>query len=138
MKIDYVDNIPDDVAAFMNESFDDYSMQKGVPKRAPFCFFICDDAGACQGVIVGYNHGADFYIRELIVSDALRGQGYGTRLMDAAEALAAERQCTRLWVDTLTYQATDFYVALGYREIARIAGYRGGHGRVFYCKRIRY
>ena len=69
----------------------DYAKHYGVQPKEPFAFFIRDEnnviKGGCNGN-VGYNW---LYIDQLWVDEPLRGKGYGTKLMQAAEALGREK-----------------------------------------------
>lgn len=79
-----------------------------------FAFFIRDENGQIQG---GCNceicHGL-LYIGQLWVAEALRGHGYGTKLMQAAEEHAIDAGCALLAVNTMDWEALDFYQNLGY------------------------
>ncbi len=44
------------------------------------------------------------------MTETPRGQGHGSRLMDAAEAFAAEKGASAATLETRTFGAHDFYV----------------------------
>ena len=67
------------------------------------------------------------YIHLLVVPEALRRQGLGTRLMRLAEDEALARGCRGALVDTFSFQARPFYERLGYRVYATIEDYPPGH-----------
>lgn len=50
----------------------------------------------------------------MYVDESLRGLGYGRRLMDEAERMARDKQCDFIKLDTLGFQALDFYTKLGF------------------------
>ena len=56
------------------------------------------------------------------VREDRRGEGWGTRLMAAAEEEARERGCQRVAVSSFTFQAPAFYQQLGYVETGRTVG----------------
>ena len=58
------------------------------------------------------------FIRILWVSEALRGQGFGQRLVEMAERRATERGCRHVFLDTFSFQAPGFYEKLGYQIYA--------------------
>lgn len=76
------------------------------------------------------------FIELLSIPDALRTQGTGTRLMNAAETLARQKGCTGIWLDTFSFQAPGFYRKLGFIEFGHIADYPPGHQRHFFQKRL--
>ncbi len=76
------------------------------------------------------------YVELLAVAAEARGQGWGRRLLEAAETEARRRELTGIWLDTYTFQAPDFYRALGFKEFGRIEDYPPGDARVFFAKRI--
>ncbi len=58
-------------------------------------------------------HGVD------LVREDGRGQGFGGRMLAAAEAIAREGGCGRMNVSAFTFQPPDFYRRHGYRETGR-------------------
>ena len=54
------------------------------------------------------------FVGQLWVTEALRGKGYGTQLMKEAENLARERKCNFMAVNTMDWEALDFYKKLGF------------------------
>lgn len=79
-----------------------------------FGFFIRDVRnrvkGGCNGDVL---YGC-LYVGNLWVEESLRGQGYGTKLMLAAEKFGKEHSCTFASVNTMDWEALDFYKKLGY------------------------
>jgi GNAT superfamily N-acetyltransferase len=70
------------------------------------------------------------------VREDLRGQGYGRRLVETAEAEARTRGCHRVWLDSYTFQAPAFYQRLGYHVFGTLSGYPAAHDRVFLTKTL--
>jgi GNAT superfamily N-acetyltransferase len=58
---------------------------------------------------------------------AVRGQGYGARLLAEAEAEAISRGCSRAQVRTFDFQARGFYEKQGYRVVGALDDYPPGH-----------
>lgn len=60
------------------------------------------------------------HVDELVVDDAGRRQGIGTRLLQAAEVVAREMGCTRIELDSGFHreEAHQFYAGLGYERRA--------------------
>ena len=74
--------------------------------------------------IIGGLYAVDEYnwlfIKYLVVSEALRGQGFGTRLMAEAERVARERECAGIFLDTFDFQAKPFYLKLGFEQFGEL------------------
>ena len=79
-----------------------------------FAYYIKDDdgkiVGGCNGDIL---YGC-LYVGTLWVDASLRGKGYGTKLMQAAEQLGKDSKCNFMAVNTMDWEALDFYKKLGY------------------------
>ncbi|MCM3629760.1 GNAT family N-acetyltransferase [Paenibacillus glycanilyticus] len=54
----------------------------------------------------------------LWVEESLRGQGYGTKLLDQIEQIAKEKGCTFIKLNTFSFQAPPFYLKNGYEQVA--------------------
>lgn len=72
-----------------------------------------DDAGemiaGCKGEIVFKTA----HVSQIWVSETALGQGLGTKLLEAAEAFAKERGCSRLHLETRSSRARALYEKLG-------------------------
>ena len=90
--------------------------------------------------VVGGLFGATYLgwlqVQALWMPDALRGQGLGTCLLRQAEAIARERGCPRVFLETLSFQALPFYEKLGYRVASRIADFPPGGARYALTKML--
>jgi GNAT superfamily N-acetyltransferase len=93
-----------------------------------------------RGKIVGGLAGETFwgwmFVSLLWVSDAHRGHGYGSALMDAAEKEARNRGVGNVYLDTFSFQAPGFYTKLGYREFGRLDEFPAGHRRIWMTKAL--
>jgi GNAT superfamily N-acetyltransferase len=76
------------------------------------------------------------FVSLLWVSDAHRGHGYGSALMDTAEKEARNRGVRNVYLDTFSFQAPEFYTKLGYREFARLDEFPTGHRRHWMTKAL--
>ena len=76
--------------------------------------------------IIGGLYAVDEYnwlfIKYLVVPEALRGEGFGTRLMAEAERVARERDCAGIFLDTYDFQAKPFYLKLGFEQFGELEG----------------
>jgi GNAT superfamily N-acetyltransferase len=96
--------------------------------------FARDADGAIQGgarcdIAWGW-----LYLDWLWVDEARRGQGLGLRLLGAAEALARERACRGVHLNTWSFQAPGFYAKHGYAEAGRVADMPPGAIRHWFVK----
>jgi GNAT superfamily N-acetyltransferase len=66
------------------------------------------------------------YLEVLWVDEKYRGLGYGRNLVLEAQRLAKEIGCISSHVYTFSWQAPDFYQAVGYDLLVTYDGYRGG------------
>lgn len=72
-------------------------------------------AGLCGNTNWGW-----LYTRLLWVSESVRGQGVGERLMKSAEEEALHRGCSYAWVDTFSPEAKKFYLKIGYEVFGEL------------------
>ena len=92
--------------------------------------------GAVRGGLRGESYYGWLFVELLVLSEELRGQGLGTRLMGAAEAEAGRRGLIGVWLDTFSFQARPFYQRLGYHLVGRIDDFPPGGARYWLAKRL--
>lgn len=73
--------------------------------------------GVLLAGLTGETHGDWLEIDFLWVTETLRRQGIGSRLLDAAENEARNRGCKHSFLNTFDFQAPGFYEKKGYREV---------------------
>jgi len=61
-----------------------------------------------------------------------RGQGVGSALVDRAEEIARSRGCKYAFVDTMDFQAPEFYKSLGYKVAGEIPDWNSHGGTKFF------
>ncbi|HEV7814701.1 MAG TPA: GNAT family N-acetyltransferase, partial [Janthinobacterium sp.] len=71
------------------------------------------------------------------LDERLRGHGYGSALMAAAEKEALRRGCAQSYVETLSFQALPFYEKCGYEVFSRLADFPPGGARYALTKKLR-
>jgi GNAT superfamily N-acetyltransferase len=108
----------------------------GIDDWQRLAIFVRNEAGEVVAGISGGSWAGYLTVEYLWVSEPLRGQGHGTRLLAAAEREAEARGCTQVFLDTHEFQAIDFYQRLGYEVIGRLEGIGGHHTRFFLRKEL--
>lgn len=106
----------------------------GASQASPLAVLLKDDSGQTVGGLWGRTSFGWLFVELLFVPAALRGSGFGTRLLEAAEHAARARHCHAAWLDTYDFQAVPFYERLGYREFGRLEDYPREHTRHFLRK----
>jgi ribosomal protein S18 acetylase RimI-like enzyme len=98
--------------------------------------FVRDENSQIVGGLIGYTHWGWLYVENLVVSEMLRGQGYGRALMLLAEEQAIQRGCNHAYLDTFDFQARGFYEKIGYEVFGVLEDYPRGHIKYFLRKNI--
>ncbi len=102
-----------------------------------FSVFLKNDAGKIFGGIQASFDTVSVYIDVLWVEETLRKQGYGKKLLVAAEQEAIKNGCIFSTVDTWDFQAEEFYLKNGYKRIGEIKNCWFNHSRIFLRKNLR-
>ena len=79
-----------------------------------FAFFIRDDNNEIRGGCNGCNLYGCLYIDQLWIEESLRSKGYGTSLMETAEKWGIANGCTFSAVNTMSWEALEFYKKRGF------------------------
>ena len=111
------------------------SSHMGTEKSEPLSAIAKDDDGNIIGGVSGRTIYNQFLIEVLWVADSFRGQGLGRDLMALAEDKAKLRGCLAAQVDTLSFQAPDFYQKLGFEVVGKVDGVPDSPERYFLVKR---
>ena len=125
-----LDLIDDDEAVYAEYSANFAAYNARFSTWAPETFSVIHRNGSTivaggRGIL---NMGA-LEVRGLWVDDALRGQGYGRRILAAIEAEAINRGARRAMLYTFDWQAQAFYKAAGYTIYSRFE-YPDGFQRI--------
>jgi ribosomal protein S18 acetylase RimI-like enzyme len=126
-----------DLARHMTDNI--YSLafaRTGITEFFPMGFFLRSPRGEWLGGCTGDIWGGWLHIRNLWVTQSLRGAGHGTRLMDAAETYAVERGAGSVTLETHSFQAKGFYLKRGYEVFGMLDNYPQGHAKYFMRKAL--
>ena len=107
----------------------------GNEKSKPLSVIATDDSANLIGGVSGRTIYNQLLIEILWVSESARGCGLGRSLMLRAESEAKARGCIAAQVDTLSFQAPNFYQKLGFEIVGKVAGIPNSPDRFFLVKR---
>jgi GNAT superfamily N-acetyltransferase len=108
----------------------------GVSDQGSLSIKAVDADGELIGGLAGWTWGGLCGIEMLWVRADCRADGWGGRILLAAEAEASRRGCDRVVVSSFTFQAPGFYQRHGYVETGRTLGIPGGHEDVHMFKSL--
>ncbi len=139
-KIEVTDTPSDDARRAVIDglvAFNQAAVPWPTPRPLPLAVSLSDPAtGAYVGGLIGATHWGQCHVDLLYVPENLRGAGWGTQVMRAAEAEAVKRGCVGIWLDTFSFQARGFYERLGYQVFGQIDNYPAGTARFFLMKKL--
>jgi GNAT superfamily N-acetyltransferase len=125
---------PDDVALIEDELVA-YNVGRARPyNRRPLHVFLRDAQGRTIGGATGETNWGWLYVDCLWLPDDLRGDGWGARLLAAAEDEARQRGCRHARLFSYSFQAPGFYEKLGYRVFGVLEDYPPGERQVWLRK----
>lgn len=113
---------------YLEDRIDEFnSATTGLANGAWLSIFVRDADERIVAGICGALWGGCLEVRQFWVEEARRGQGLGTRLLQAAEQGAIARGCRQILLATFSFQAPDFYARHGFEVAAAIDDYPQGH-----------
>ena len=105
------------IFAMLNE----HNHRNGPPlDYRPFALRLCDAEDKTIGGLYGRTSYDWLFIEAIVIPEKLRNLGLGRTLLDHTEALARQRNCVGIWLDTFSFQALGFYQKLGFTEFGRL------------------
>lgn len=125
---------PADIAVLEDRLYEFNTAATGIADGKLFGVFLRDAGGAVVGGAYGWSWGGTCHLRYLFIPAEMRGQGLGTRLMQAVEAEARARGGSQMLLETHDFQAPDFYRRLGFEVTAVVEGYPSGHSSLTMTK----
>lgn len=112
--IESVDPYAESLGDWIDREFDVYAERHGVVcNYTPFAF-AAKQNGKVIGVIKGHSFYREVHIGELIVEEACRGQGIGTKLLSVVEAHFRGKGFDNINLTTFRFQAPEFYRKNGF------------------------
>ncbi|WP_214629233.1 GNAT family N-acetyltransferase [Paenibacillus agaridevorans] len=95
--------------------------------------YLKDVDGNIYGGLVGEICWNWLEVQYLFIDDAYRKFGYGKKLLSEAEKIAKEKMCDFIKLDTLSFQAFDFYKKQGFAVFGTI--HNAGRHTHYYLKK---
>ena len=100
-------------------------------------FFIRNAENDIIGGVRGtYNTSGWLYIIGIWVAKEYRSRGYGTLLIKSIETEARKNGCTNSYLNTISFQAPEFYKKLGYTIFGELEKFHQNYSRYFFRKEI--
>jgi len=90
--------------------------------------FLRDEAGAIRGGIWAWVWAGWLHVANLFIDEPLRHQGWGDRLLAAAEEEGRDAGAKHAYLETYSFQARPFYEARGYTLAGEIVDLPPGGG----------
>ena len=104
--------------------------------HTPLAIVEYDKSGNIIGGILGGTYWGWMYVDILWVHKDYRQRGIGSLLLRAAEEEAARRGCHHVHLDTMSWQAPDFYKKHGYEVIGVLPDIPSGNQKYLLMKAI--
>lgn len=140
MSIDYVitREIPSaEELQFLEDQLYEFNRrQTGRDDGQLFAYFIRNDQREILGGISGWTWAQACEIKTLWVHPAWRGQGYGRKLLEAAEREARTHGCDVILITSYTFQAPAFYEKCGYTLEWQLKDFPPGYQLCYLVKRF--
>ncbi len=123
---------------FLDDQINEFNFSTtGIHDGELLTALIRDAYGNIAAGVYGWTWGGCCEVRYLWVREDWRGQGYGRRLLAAAEAEAARRGCSQVVLSTHSFQAPAFYQAHGYVIVGQYDEYPRGYKQYFLRKELK-
>ena len=123
------DFIRDSLAKFNDE-------RVGADGHTPLNIVEYDSNGNIIGGILGGTYWGWMYVDILWVREDHRRNGIGSRLLAEAEKEAVRRGCHHVHLDTMSWQAPDFYKKHGYTVIGVLPDIPEGNQKFLLMKKL--
>ena len=137
LRITMTDTVADlDAAELRGHVHEFNAEQTGYRDGRSLACFLRDAGGRLVAGIDGFTWGGYARIQYVWVDEAMRGQGLGRRLIEAAEREAAVRGCRTIIVDTHEFQAPGLYTKLGYELVGTTHDIPVGYRQFLYQKQL--
>jgi GNAT superfamily N-acetyltransferase len=136
-RLEFEPFVDDGVRGFIVNGVDNHNIAAtAMASYFPVNYVLRSERGDVIGGLLGQLWGGWLHVTFLWVAEAARRQGYGEKLMQAAETYARARGAVGATLETFSFQARPFYEQLGYEVFATLDGYPPGHAKFFLRKAL--
>ncbi|MBA6389876.1 GNAT family N-acetyltransferase [Colwellia sp. BRX10-3] len=137
MNIEVIENPEAELIAFLDEKIAEFNWAHWeVSERKAIAVKLNDENGDVIAGAAGRTFGDWLMINTLWVSDTLRGQQVGSKILHKIEQAAQARGCNKVLLDTLNFQAMPFYEKHGYQVQWTQQGYPKTGCRYYMMKQL--
>lgn len=122
---------------FVNKLLEDFNSRKvGADNHQLLNIVEYDENRNVIAGILGGTYWGWMHIDILFVAEKYRKMGLGSKLLQAAETEAIKRGCHSVHVDTMSWQAPEFYKKHGYRIIGELNNIPCGNKKYHFVKEL--
>lgn len=123
---------------FLEHQINAYNMaQVGAYDARLLAIFVRDEHEQIVAGLSGYTWAGFCEIQFVWVHESLRGRGYGTQVLQAAEQEARTRGCGLIVLSSYSFQAPGFYQKHGFEIVGQVDDCPPGHTHYYFQKRLR-
>lgn len=124
-KISYQQPIDNADLQVIEDGYDSYTAaQIGEEGRQELAFFLRDEKDLVVGGIKGlYTNYGWLWIDTLFVSESVRGNGYGSKLIKRIEDEARNNGCKYAYLNSFSFQSVNFYKKQGYKVFGELKNF---------------
>ena len=122
---------------YIREALTQFNNERvGDDGHTPLSIVEYDGDGNVVGGIIGGTYWGGMYVDILWVNEEHRREGIGTKLLLEAESVARLRGCHHVHLDTMSWQATEFYKKHGYEVVGILPDIPSGNQKYLLMKAL--
>ncbi len=130
-------NPTEEEIAFVNSALANFNEEKvGADNHELLNIVEYDENNSIIAGILGGTYWGWLHIDILWVAEKCRKQSLGSKLLKAAEEEAKKRGCHSVHLDTMSWQAPDFYKKHGYKIISELENIPAGNKKFHLIKEL--
>ena len=116
MKVEFVDQLRDDIEKVKEQDLVRYEADAGVDVNyKPFALVLTDNDSTVIGTINAYTAYSEVYIDDIWVHSNHRSKGYGRKLIEALENKFRGKGFNNINLITSQFQAPEFYIKCSFQ-----------------------